>query len=182
LESVHSVPAMNLFFRFVRTMLAAMFSSRRTGLLELHMIRSKVWLGDQDPMGHMTNSRYSSFTDLGIMNYMGRTRALHTFRRRGWLPVIQYEAFFYHRMLRYPQPFEVHIRLIGWDDAYMVFRHEFISGDCVHATSLLIARLTGRKKTRVTAMMAMEALGEALESPPLDPQIYEIIHTLKTPA
>ncbi|MFN7054839.1 thioesterase family protein [Hyphomonas sp.] len=173
---------MNLFFRFLRIMLAAMFTWRRTSLMDLHTIRSKVWLGDQDPMGHMTNSRYSSFTDLAIMNYMGRTGALRAFRKRGWLPVIQYESFFYHRMLRYPQPFEVQTRLAGWGDTHLVFRHEFISGERIHATSLMIARLTGRKKTRVTAAMAMEAMGLTLESPPLDPQVLDILRELKAPA
>ena len=65
--------------------LPAFFSKVKTDLLDLHIVRSAVWLGDQDPMGHMTNSRYSSFTDLAIMNYMGRTGALKAFRKRGWL-------------------------------------------------------------------------------------------------
>lgn len=173
---------MNLFFRFLRIMLAALLTRRRTSLIDLHTIRSKVWIGDHDPIGHMTNSRYSSFTDLAVMNYMGRTGALKSFRKRGWLPVIQYESFFYHRMLRYPQKFEVQTRLVGWEDAYMVFRHEFISEGRVHATSLLVARLTGRKKARVTADMAMEAMGVSLESPPLEQHVQEVLRELRAKA
>lgn len=170
---------MNLFFRFLRILLAALLSRRRRSLLDLHAIRSAVWLGDQDPMGHMTNSRYSSFTDLAVMNYMGRTGAFGAFRKRGWLPVIQYESFFYHRMLRYPQKFEVQTRLIGWEGTYMVFQHEFISGERVHATSLMVARLTGRKKMRVTADMAMEVMNVVLQSPPLTPHVQEVLRELR---
>lgn len=173
---------MNLFFRFLRIFLPAFFSRTHTHLMDLHIIRSAVWLGDQDPMGHMTNSRYSSFTDLAVMNYMGRTGALKAFRKRGWLPVIQYESFAYLRMLRYPQKFEVHTRLIGWEDTRLVFQHTFLSGDRIHAESTMIARLTGRKKLRVTAEMAMEALGVTLESPPLPPAALAIIEDLKARA
>ena len=173
---------MNLFFRFLRILLAALLTRRITSLLDMHTIRSAVWLGDQDPMGHMTNSRYSSFTDLAIMNFMGRTRALIAFRKRGWLPVIQYESFFYHRMLRYPQKFEVQTRLIGWEDTFIVFQHDFISGERVHATSLMVARLTGRKKMRVTADMAMEVMKVTLQSPPLEQHVQDILRELRARA
>jgi len=173
---------MNLFFRFLRIFLPALFSRVRTSLLDLHVIRSAVWLGDQDPMGHMTNSRFSSFTDLAIMNYMGRTGTLMAFRKRGWLPVIQYESFAYLRMLRFPQKFEVHTRLAGWEDTQMVFRHSFISEGRVHAESVMIARLTGRKKARVTATMAMEAMGVTLESPQLEPGIRALLEDLRARA
>ena len=171
---------MNLFFRFLRIFLPALFTRARTSLMDLHIIRSAVWLGDQDPMGHMTNSRYSSFTDLAIMNYMGRTGALKAFRKRGWLPVIQYESFAYLRMLRYPQKFEVQTRLIGWEDTQLIFQHTFLSEGRVHAESTMIARLTGRKKLRVTSDMAMEALGETLDSPPLSPQVQALLLDLRS--
>lgn len=169
---------MNLFFRFLRIFIPALLSRARTGLLDLHTIRSAVWLGDQDPLGHMTNSRYSSFTDLAIMNFMGRTGTLQAFRKRGWIPVIQYESFVYLRMLRYPQKFEVQTRLVGWEETRMVFQHSFLCDGRVHAESTMIARLTGRKKMRVTAEMAMQALGVELESPPLSPQVRAVLDDL----
>ena len=96
---------MNLFFRFLRIFLPAFFTKKRTGLMDVHTIRSSVWIGDQDPLGHMTNSRYSSFTDLGTMNYMGRTGALMTYRKRGWSPIIQHESITFYRMMKFPQKF-----------------------------------------------------------------------------
>lgn len=170
---------MNLFFRFLRVFLPAFFSRVQTGLLDLHIVRSAVWLGDQDPMGHMTNSRYSSFTDLATMNYMGRTGALKTYRKRGWIPIVQYESFNYIRMLRYPRKFEVQTRLAGWEDCFICFEHTFVAGGEVCASSRMVARLYGRKKARVTAEMAMEALGVKYESPPLDEPYRRIIAELQ---
>ena len=48
---------MNLFFRFLRIFLPAWFARERTQPLDVHVIKSAVWIGDHDPMGHMTNSR-----------------------------------------------------------------------------------------------------------------------------
>jgi acyl-CoA thioesterase FadM len=170
---------MNLFFRFLRIFIPAFFWAPRTGFLDLHRIRSAVWLGDQDPMGHMTNSRYSSFTDLGIMNFMGRTGALKVFRRRGWLPIVQHESFNYFRSLRFPQKFDVETRLAGWADTHICFEHRFVSGDKVFAESRMVARLIGRGKARVTAADAMQALGVTLESPALDAGFARILDDLR---
>ncbi len=170
---------MNLFFRFLRVFLPAFFSKVKTGILDLHIVRSAVWLGDQDPMGHMTNSRYSSFTDLGMMNFMGRTGALKAYRKRGWMPIVQYESFNYIRMLRYPQKFELQTRLAGWDDCFICFEHKFVSKEQVCATSRVVARLYGRKKAKVTAQEAMDALGVQLDSPELHPAYHRIIEEIK---
>ncbi len=169
---------MNLFFRFLRIFLPAFFSKARTGLLDMHTIRSAVWIGDHDPLGHMTNSRYASFTDLGIMNFMGRTGTLKVFRKRGWIPVIQYESLLYFRSMRFPQKFELQTQMVGWQDTYMCFRHTFISGGKTIATSRMIARLVGRGKERVTADMALEALGTPMQSPPLDKPFLDAIAEL----
>lgn len=171
---------MNLFFRFLRVFLPAFFTKVHTGLLDLHIVRSAVWLGDQDPMGHMTNSRYSSFTDLGMMNFMGRTGALKAYRKRGWIPIVQYESFNYLRMLKYPQKFEVRTRLAGWDDCFICFENKFVAATGqVCAESRMVARLYGRKKAKITAQDAMDVLGVHLESPELEPAFHRIIGELK---
>ena len=171
---------MNMFFRFLRVILAAYFSKTRTGLLDVHTLKSAVWLGDQDPSGHMTNSRYSSFTDLGIMNFMGRTGTLQAFRKQGWLPVFQHEALTYHKMMRFPQKFELQTRMVGWTGCYICFEHTFISKGRVVAESRVIARLTGRKKMRVTADMALEVMGQPMDSPPLNDRFLQAIDDLET--
>ena len=170
---------MNLFFRLLRILLPAWFARKQTHILDVHTIRSAVWIGDHDPMGHMTNSRYSSFTDLGIMNFMGRTGTLKAFRKRGWLPIIQHEALTYFSSMSFPQKFELQTRMVGWDGTYMCFRHTFVSKGKTIATSRMIARLIGRRKERVTADMALEALGMPMESPPLEKPFLDAIAELR---
>ncbi|MEZ5953450.1 MAG: thioesterase family protein [Hyphomonas sp.] len=170
---------MNLFFRLLRILLASYFSKERTHFMDVHTIRSKVWIGDHDMLGHMTNSRYASFTDLGIMNFMGRSGTMRVFRKHGWVPVIQHESLTYFRSISFPQAFEVQTQMVGWDGTYMCFRHAFVSGGRTIATSRMIARLVGRKKQRVTADMALEALGQPMESPPLEQPFLEAIAELR---
>lgn len=173
---------MNLFFRFLRIFLPAFFSSKKTGMMDLHTIRSAVWIGDHDPMGHMTNSRYSSFTDLGIMNYMGRTGALKAFRKQGWFPIIQFESLTFHRMMKFPQKFELQTRLVGWQDCYFCFRHQFYSRGKLIAESRMVARLTGRRRLKVTADMVQKVLDLDLESPLLAQRYLEAIADLEAKA
>jgi len=47
------------------------------------------------------------------------------------------------------------------------------------ATSRMIARLKGRRKERVTADMALEALGMPMESPPLEKPFLDAIADLR---
>lgn len=170
---------MNLFFRFLRIFLPAFFTKKRTGLMDVHTIRSSVWIGDQDPLGHMTNSRYSSFTDLGTMNYMGRTGALMTYRKRGWSPIVQHESITFYRMMKFPQKFELTTQLVGWEDCYICFRHRFHSKGKLIAESRMVARLVGRRRQKVTTDMALEAMGLDLTSPPLSQRYLDAIADLQ---
>ena len=170
---------MNLFFRFLRIFLPAFFTKKRTGLMDVHTVRSSVWIGDQDPLGHMTNSRYSSFTDLGTMNYMGRTGALMTYRKRGWSPIIQHESITFYRMMKFPQKFELTTQLVGWADCYICFRHQFHSKGKLIAESRMVARLVGRGRKKVDTQMALEAMGLNLESPQLSKRYLDAIADLQ---
>jgi acyl-CoA thioesterase FadM len=170
---------MNLFFRFLRIFLPAYFSGRRTEPFDVHVIRSAVWLGDQDPMGHMTNSRYSSFTDLAMLNYIARTGFLHVFRKRGWMPVIQAEALTFYRMMQFPQKFEVRTEPVGWEGSYILFRHTFVSGGKVVAESRMVARLVGRKKERVTIDMVFDGYGLHLDAPEIPANYRSMLDDLK---
>ncbi|MCA8900904.1 MAG: thioesterase family protein [Hyphomonas sp.] len=170
---------MNLFFRLLRILIGAYFGGKRTHFLDVHTIRSSVWIGDHDILGHMTNSRYASFTDLGIMNFMGRTGTMKVFRKHGWIPLIQHESLTYFRSMSFPQKFELQTQMVGWDGTYMCFRHIFIARGRTIATSRMIARLVGRRKQRVTADMALEALGSPMPSPPLDQAFQDAIAELR---
>jgi len=137
--------------------------------MDVHTVRSSVWIGDQDPLGHMTNSRYSSFTDLGTMKY----------RKRGWSPIIQHESITFYRMMKFPQKFELTTQLVGWADCYICFRHQFHSKGKLIAESRMVARLVGRGRKKVDTQMALEAMGLNLESPQLSQRYLDAIADLQ---
>jgi acyl-CoA thioesterase FadM len=166
---------MNLFFRLLRVLFSALFARPRTQLTDPHVVRSAVWLGDHDPMGHMTNSRYASFTDLAVMNYLIRTGALAYFRKHGWAPIVQYESISFHRSMRFPEKFEVRTRLVGWHDVYLCFQHDFYAGDRLVAESRMIARALGRKKARITSDAILAAMGLSLSSPPIPAPFQSVL-------
>ena len=147
---------MNLFFRFLRIFLPAYFSGKRTAPLDVHVIKSAVWIGDHDPMGHMT-----------------------VFRKHGWTPVIQSESISFHRMMRFPQKFELHTRPVGWEDSYILFEHTFRSKGRIVAESRMVARLVGRKKERVTIDMVFEGYGIDMDSPEISPAFRAMLDELK---
>jgi len=69
--------------------------------------------------------------------------------------------------------------MVGWNGTYMCFRHTFISKGRTIATTRMIARLKGRNRERVTADMALEALGMPMESPPLEKPFLDAIAELR---
>lgn len=138
---------MNLFFRFVIAALRARFSPR-THINDVHVQSFRVWIGDQDMFQHMTNSRYTSFTDLAVINYLLRTGLWNAMRKRRWTPVIVYKNVRINKMLSFPQRFEVHTRIAAWVGEYALLSHDFVRRGKTTATSLTIGRFIGGRKDR----------------------------------
>lgn len=164
---------MNLFFRMLRVMLAARFGAK-TSPLDVHRLHFWVWLGDQDPSAHMTNSRYSSFTDLALLNLVLRSGLMAKIRKAGWMPVIQHESFHYLRMLHFPQRFEVQSQIVGWHEGYICFEHRFLRKGREVCRTHMICRLIGRNKQRVMASDVIDMFNLKLEQPELA-QVYQDI-------
>lgn len=162
---------MNLFLRLMLTFIRASLAKQTPGLFDTTRLRSRVMLTDQDMFAHMTNSRYFSFSDLAIINYIVRTRCWPKLRKQGWHPVVCSETVTFARMLRAHQAFEVETRLIGWNDTYICFEHRFIRGTAHTATVRIVARFASRKRSRVAMSDVTALLGVQDASPDL-PEIY----------
>ncbi|RIJ28225.1 thioesterase family protein [Henriciella mobilis] len=158
---------MNLFLRLVLTFLRASFSTKRASLFDTTEIRSRVMLTDQDMFSHMTNSRYFSFSDLGIINYVVRTGAWKQFRKRGWFPVVCAESVTFAGMLRAHQTFSVETRLVGWSETYLCLEHRFLHKASETARVCIVARIASRSKEKVTIDDLVKLLGVSESSPPL---------------
>ncbi len=170
---------MNLFLRLVGILIGAAF--RRpldVDVLSPTRRSFSVWITDQDALGHMTNSRYFSFTDLAMLDFMLKTRALSIARRKGWLPIVSYEDIAFHRMLKFPQRFSIETRLVGWTDRYIVFTHSFERDGQCHAESLTLARFITRGGTGVAVAEIARAFSIDSPSPPLSDAVLSAIERL----
>ena len=170
---------MNLFFRLLLVFLKASFSRKTTDIFDTTVIRSRVMLTDQDMFAHMTNSRYFSFSDLAIINYVVRTGSWSKLRKRGWSPVVAAESVTFLRMLRAHQRFNVETRLVGWDERYLCLEHRFVRGGDPTAVVRIVARFASRNRSeRVMMSDVTELLDVSQQSPTLPDTFKRMIHDL----
>ncbi|RIJ20625.1 thioesterase [Henriciella barbarensis] len=166
---------MNLFFRLLSVFLRANFARPRVSLFDTTRLRSRVMLTDQDMFAHMTNSRYFSFSDLAVINYIVRTGTWPKLRKRGWFPVVCAESVTFSRMLSWRDRFEIETRLIGWTDTYMCLQHDFIRDGKPTAMVRIIARFASRKRDRVTMDDVVAYLGVERTSPALPAEFENMV-------
>ncbi|MEM9738848.1 MAG: acyl-CoA thioesterase [Pseudomonadota bacterium] len=160
---------MNLFFRLFRTILWDLIGRKSIGYLDKSTLKFRVWITDQDAFQHMNNARYMSITDLSVIDLIIRTGVGAPMRKKGIIPVIVYKNCTYHRMLKFPQTYEVQSRFAAWDGPYVFFEHLFIRKGKLVSESISVGRLVGRKGEKPTVQEAIELLGweDVPESPPL---------------
>ncbi len=139
---------MNLFLRLVMLMLRNRLSGTRIGFFDSARLTFHVWITDQDAFGHMNNGRYLSITDLSVIDYLMRTGLYGPLRRRGWMPVVVHKEITIHRMLKFPDRYQVETHLAGWEGPYVLMRHRFVKGGALIADSLSIGRIIGAKGER----------------------------------
>ncbi|MEM1087788.1 MAG: acyl-CoA thioesterase [Pseudomonadota bacterium] len=171
---------MNLFFRLLSIYFRATFGKRRIKAGQEDTLRFRVWFTDQDLFGHMTNSRYLSFSDLGTINYIIRSGFWKTLRRNNWFPVITAQSMTIHRMLTFPQTFEVITTLVGADERYAGLRHEFIRDGRKHATVDVVARFVGKGRQRITPQALVDAAQSDYRLHPLPLEHQRLVEGLET--
>jgi len=171
---------MNLFFRLMIVLMRARFDGRKVAFDGTSRLTYRVWITDQDAFMHMNNSRYLSLTDLAVIDFLIRTGVYGGMRKRGWAPVVVHKALNIHRMMKFPQKFDVTTRMIGWTGSYICMHHEFVSDGVVTADMLSIGRVAARKRPHPTAQDIIDTLDlDIHESPPLPAHAVETIKRLE---
>ena len=170
---------MNLFIRLLFVFLRANLSRERVSLFDTTRIKAKVRLTDQDMFAHMTNSRYFSFSDLAVINYIVRTGTWTKLKARGWIPGVCSESVTLSRMLSWRDRFEIETRLIGWTDTYMCLEHDFLHKGKLTARIRIISRFASRKRERVTMEDVVAHLGVERASPPLPPEFEAMVNDVE---
>jgi acyl-CoA thioesterase FadM len=134
---------MNLYFR----LLGLWLRSRRRGPLVLWdtaVTPFRVVPTDLDPLGHMTNGRYLTIMDVGRLDLMLRSGFLGKMRRAGWYPVVAGQTITYRRSLQPGQRFEVHTRVVGFDERWGYIEQTFRARSTVYAQAYVRTRFLKR--------------------------------------
>lgn len=166
---------MNLFVRFVFVLVAALRRQSSVGPLEASRLQLRVWFTDLSFSQFVPLHRIRSYTDLATVNSVIQIGLGRMVRQNSWMPIIQAESIRQTGDLRFAQKFEVITSIVGWQDNYVCYVHEFIAAGQRVAVSTMLARIIGRKGSPVPISSIARELGAPDLSPALDPSFRQMI-------
>jgi acyl-CoA thioesterase FadM len=115
----------NLWFRLI-WMLLTVWRRQRVAVLDTSVLRMTVLPGDLDFNGHVNNGRYFTMADLGRMDFVLRTGSAKVAWRLRARPIVADASAKFRRDLKLGQRFELHSRLLGWDEKWTFLEHRFV--------------------------------------------------------
>jgi acyl-CoA thioesterase FadM len=116
---------MNLWFRLM-LMLFRRPWRKPVGGLDTTVVKMRVWPLDLDFNRHVTNGRYFTLADVGRMDYVLRSGAIKVALRHKAFPIVGDVWGKFRRELRLFESFEVHSRMLGWDNKWIFMEHRFV--------------------------------------------------------
>ncbi|WP_395502464.1 thioesterase family protein [Ectopseudomonas mendocina] len=156
---------MNLWFRLLLMLLRRPWRRPVPGLATT-VVRLRVWPLDLDFNRHVTNGRYFTLADVGRMDYVLRSGAFRVALRHRALPIVGDVWGKFRRELKLFERFEIHTRMLGWDDKWSFVEHRFVKDQRVIAVVVMRGLFRGPKGNVAPAEFARE-LGLDEQSPAL---------------
>jgi acyl-CoA thioesterase FadM len=156
---------MNLWFRLFLMLLRRPWRLR-TDPTATTIVRLRVWPLDLDLNRHVTNGRYFTLADIGRMDYVLKTGAFRTALRRKAVPIVGDAWGKFRRELKLFEAFEIHTRMLGWDQKWSFLEHRFVSKGRV--VGVVIMRGVFRASTgTIPPAEIVKDLGMSEQSPAL---------------
>ncbi|GMA30276.1 acyl-CoA thioesterase [Litorihabitans aurantiacus] len=147
--------------------------------LAVSVTRMRVRPGDLDFYMHVNNGTYLQMMDVARSNYIADIDGVAKLARRRWYPVVSASTMRYRRSLTLGQRFEIHTRMVGWDERITYLTQEFVRGGQVVARGLVAGRfLTRGSGERVPAPDVVELLAPGLAQPTLPEDVAEWAHAV----
>ncbi|MCQ8278942.1 thioesterase family protein [Acetobacteraceae bacterium KSS8] len=153
------------WFRLLRVAMGR-HDGQKPGTFDTTVIRLRAWPNDLDLNVHVNNGRILSLADLGRIDWFRRAGLLRVARERKAFPVIGDAIAKFRRELRAFERFEIHSRLIGWDERWAYLEHRFVKAGRVFGVVAIRGMFTG-KNGPVPPQTLVDALGRTERSPPL---------------
>lgn len=139
---------------------------------ETSTVTFKVMPTDLDLNLHMTNSRYFSVMDLGRLDLLLRSKGRKFLFKKKWQAVLGASHIRFRRSLHCFQKFEVHSRIIGWDEKWFYIEQRIFSKGQLITIALLKALFVS-KKGSVPTQKVFSELSLSLEKDQLTPAIKD---------
>jgi acyl-CoA thioesterase FadM len=157
---------MNLILRLILLVIRKLWKIEERHPLE--MASAEFWClpHDCDFHGHITNSRYGSFCDLARISAMFDQKALIPLVKQGCTPILTAQQLVNYKEIVPFQKFAVKSLVVGWDEKFWIFRHDFYQNENLKAT-VLAKGVFVRKKKIVPFRRVLEIAGHELISPAL---------------
>jgi acyl-CoA thioesterase FadM len=156
---------MNLWFRLF-LMLFRRPWRKPVGAMTTTVVQMRVWPLDLDLNRHVTNGRYFTLADIGRMDYVLRSGAFRVALRHKAVPIVGDTWGKFRRELRLFEAFQIHTRMLGWDDKWSFMEHRFVSKGRVVGVVVMRGLFRAGKSTVAPSEFARE-LGLAEQSPPM---------------
>ena len=156
---------MSLFFRVLFIIFTSIFK-KRLGPLEDSVIKLWVLPNDLDIQGHMNNGRFLTLMDLGRIDLMIRTGFWKTSQKHRWIPLIGTAMISFKRPLNLFQCFELHSRIVCWDDKWCYIEQRFVRKGRIITFAWTRGLFRG-PSGNVSSAEVLAKSGYRLKSPPM---------------
>jgi acyl-CoA thioesterase FadM len=128
----------------------------------------RVMPSDLDVLLHVNNGVYLSILDAARVDMMLRSGFAWLVRRAGYYPVVAAETIRFRRSLKAFERFDVHTRVLGWDDKAFLLEHRFMLGEVLAAEAFVRVRFLKKSGGSVDTAPVLELAGKsALPAPEL---------------
>ena len=171
---------MNLYFRVLWVLIASFFKPKISSILDTSILKFRVLPNDLDFNMHMNNGRYLTIMDLGRFDLTLRAGLLQTMLRQKSVPILGSSTIRYRLPLMPFQTYELHTRLITWDEKWAYMEQRFIIADQgpKHGAIAAYALVKGsffdqRNKKMIPTSEVLSLSGLSVETPPVPAHIEE---------
>lgn len=126
-----------------RTLLVLLRARRRPTMTpwESSVLTLRALPTDIDIALHINNGQYFSLFDLGRFDLMARCGLWAQMRSRGWSPVVQSEQITFRRSVTFMKRFEIHTRMIGFDEKCFYFEQRAVLDGEIYVRAYVAGRL-----------------------------------------
>jgi len=156
---------MNLWFRLFLLLLGRPWR-RPIAPMGTTVVHMRAWPLDLDFNRHVTNGRYFTLADIGRLDYVFRSGAFRVALRHKAIPIVGDVWGKFRKELKIFESFQIHTRVLGWDDKWTIMEHLFVRKGKVLGVVYMRGLFRARNGT-VPPREFATSMGTPLESPDL---------------